>query len=258
MISRMPKRVWFAGESVGNERPVWAPLLAVVGALADRFMWMYEVVLDDGRSIHAYKHCDTRRYLHLGPGRNAWGYRHRQGRNMYRTVDLAGALIDVFGSWDAKDNGEEWDGQEVDDGRDDWDGQNDENGRGDRRDASDPRDEWGHHDDGRFEMRAMVATVIEAARVQGSATEARPRGAPASAVAVEIDAALIERARVCVPPGCRLTDEATVEHAIAMFTLDRELLHGGYRGVLCDADAGRMLLDELHQTGRDAHDGAIG
>jgi hypothetical protein len=290
----MAKRIWFAGKSVDNERPVWAPLLAVVGALADRFMWMYEVVLEDGRSIHAYKHSDTRRYLHLGPRGNAWMYRHRQGRSMYRTIDLAGALIEVFGCLDdgggrgtgeerpeqdragggrddqdrsdnwrevpAGDGGDDRDAPDYSDGRDDQDAPECGDGR-DRRDGRDDPDDrgaWDGRDDGRLETRAMVATVIEAARSQGSSPVRRPVGAPTVAVAVEIDAALIERARLRVPPEPRLTDEATVEHAIAMFALDRELLHGGYQGVLSDADAGRLLLDELHQTGRDADGGAHG
>lgn len=28
-------------------------------------MWMHEVELESGLRLHAYKHCDTRRYLHL-------------------------------------------------------------------------------------------------------------------------------------------------------------------------------------------------
>jgi hypothetical protein len=28
-------------------------------------MWMFEVRLSDGTPLHAYKHIDTRRYLHL-------------------------------------------------------------------------------------------------------------------------------------------------------------------------------------------------
>jgi hypothetical protein len=63
-------------------------------------MWMYEVVLDDGRHLHAYKHCDTRRYLHLDAERNAWAYQHRQGRSMYRKVDLADALTEAFANWE--------------------------------------------------------------------------------------------------------------------------------------------------------------
>jgi hypothetical protein len=87
--------------SVRSELPVWAPLLAVVGALTNGFMWMYEVVLDDGRSLHAYKHRDTRCYLHLDTQSNAWVYQRRRRRSMYRKCDLADALIEVFADWEA-------------------------------------------------------------------------------------------------------------------------------------------------------------
>ena len=63
-------------------------------------MWMFEVVLDDGRSLHAYKHHVTRRYLHLDVECNAWEYQRRQGRPMYREVDLAYVLTEVFATWE--------------------------------------------------------------------------------------------------------------------------------------------------------------
>jgi hypothetical protein len=44
------------------ESPHWTPL---VNLLAGSFMWMYEVELDDGTRVHAYKHRWTRCYLHL-------------------------------------------------------------------------------------------------------------------------------------------------------------------------------------------------
>jgi hypothetical protein len=46
--------------------PEWQPLLDAVGEeIAANFMWMFEVRLSDGTPLHAYKHIDTRRYLHL-------------------------------------------------------------------------------------------------------------------------------------------------------------------------------------------------
>jgi len=48
------------------DEPVWRPLVKVVGErLAGGFMWMHEDELDDGLSLHAYKHIHTRRYLYL-------------------------------------------------------------------------------------------------------------------------------------------------------------------------------------------------
>jgi hypothetical protein len=95
----MAKTTWFVGESECSTQPVWAPLLAVVGSLTSWFMWMYEVVLDDGRSLHVYKHCVTRCSMHLDIETNAWAYQHREGRSMYREVDLADLLTEVFADW---------------------------------------------------------------------------------------------------------------------------------------------------------------
>jgi hypothetical protein len=167
-------------------------------------MWMYEVSLDDGRSLHAYKHRDTRSYLHLDTQRNAWAYQHRQGRSMYRKVDLANSLIEAFAGWNDL--------------------------------ACAPS----------TEECALIAKAIDAARNR----EPQPLMTTTETVTVEIDAALLERARARVPPGRRLTDCATAEHALVLYALDRELLYGDCRGPLTNADASCLLSDELVQTGR--------
>jgi hypothetical protein len=200
----MAKTTWIAGEGDGGGLPLWAPLLAVAGSLTSGFMWMYEVVLDDGRSLHAYKHHDTRRYLHLDTQRNAWAYQHRRGRSMYGQVDLADALTEAFADWEGLRFGPT------------------------------------------TEERTLIVKVIDAARNR----EPLPLTTTSETIAVEIDAALLERARARVPPGPRLTDRATAAHALVLYALDRELLHGDYAGRLTDADASFLLLDELHQTGR--------
>jgi hypothetical protein len=200
----MAKTTWFTGRSSSGELPVWAPLLAVVGSLTDGFMWMYEVVLEDDRRLHAYKHRDTRRYLHLDTERNAWAYQHRQGHSMYRKVYLADALIEAFTNWEGLAFGPS----------------NDE--------------------------RALIADVIGAARNR----EPQPRTTSTETVAVEIDGALVERARARVPAEHRRSDRATAEHALVLYALDRELLHGDYQGPLSNADASSLLSDELRQTGR--------
>jgi hypothetical protein len=55
-----------AGEVINSKRPNWEPIL---GRLppdgVERFMWMHEVRLADGTHMHAYKHRETRRHLHL-------------------------------------------------------------------------------------------------------------------------------------------------------------------------------------------------
>jgi hypothetical protein len=206
----MVRTTWFAGRSISGELPMWAPLLAVAGALTNGFMWMYEVVLDDGRSLHAYKHRDTRRYLHLDIEHNAWVYQNRQECSMYRKVDLADALSEAFADWEGL--------------------------------ACGPTPE----------ERALIAKVIGAAR-HGAP---QPRTTTHETVTVEIDAVLMERARARVPSERGRTDRATAEHALVLYALDRELLHGDYPGLLTDADASCLLSDELRQTGR-VHQNAI-
>jgi hypothetical protein len=70
-----------SGHMVQGDKPHWQPLLNL---LAGDFMWMFEVELEDGRRVHAYKHCWTRRYLHLDDEDGAWAYT-RDGR--YQAVD---------------------------------------------------------------------------------------------------------------------------------------------------------------------------
>jgi hypothetical protein len=53
--------------------PCWEPLCEVLGErLTGGFMWMNECRLEDGTSLHAYKHIFTRRYLYLSPDRRAF------------------------------------------------------------------------------------------------------------------------------------------------------------------------------------------
>ena len=55
-----------AGKVSQYEEPDWGPLRDLVGMeLADWFMWMHEIELDDGSAVHAYKHIATRCYFHL-------------------------------------------------------------------------------------------------------------------------------------------------------------------------------------------------
>jgi Domain of unknown function (DUF4160) len=47
------------------DEPVWDPLLTLLRVYVDDFMWMFRATLEDGTQLHAYKHRETRRYLHL-------------------------------------------------------------------------------------------------------------------------------------------------------------------------------------------------
>jgi hypothetical protein len=82
------------GSDVQGETPDWAPLEAAVGReLTGWFMWMHEVRLADGPSIHAYKHVVTRRYLHLTGDGRAFAY---TGGECYRELPLATAVTLVL------------------------------------------------------------------------------------------------------------------------------------------------------------------
>ena len=82
------------GEMVQYETPNWDPLMEVVGPrVIGDFMWMHEVKLTDGRAVHAYKHIDTRRYIHLDEEGNAFVYTD-SGR--YKPMPAARVLAAVF------------------------------------------------------------------------------------------------------------------------------------------------------------------
>lgn len=72
------------------DTPDWAPLEAAIGPdLAGGFMWMHEVRLIGGPSVHAYKHIATRRYLHLAGDGQAFAH---LGDGRYRRTPLVTAL----------------------------------------------------------------------------------------------------------------------------------------------------------------------
>jgi hypothetical protein len=55
-------------------------------------MWMHEVELEDGTRLHAYKHHETRRYLHLDHGGRAFVFIWDESRpveedSLYEEVD---------------------------------------------------------------------------------------------------------------------------------------------------------------------------
>ncbi|MGV1046910.1 MAG: hypothetical protein ACOYD4_00085 [Solirubrobacterales bacterium] len=56
------------------ERPEWGPLIELAPDHVGDFMWMFEVELENGVALHAYKHWETRRYLHLDHGGRAFVY----------------------------------------------------------------------------------------------------------------------------------------------------------------------------------------
>jgi len=86
------------GERVQGQRPVWEPLIELVGLeLVGPFMWMNELELEDGLEVHAYKHFATRRYLHLGVDGRAFAYR---SPGWDEEITLLEALEEGFANWE--------------------------------------------------------------------------------------------------------------------------------------------------------------
>lgn len=62
----------------------WEPLLEFAPEEIDDFMWMFEIELEDGAMVQAYKHWWTRRYVHLDYAGRAFVF---TGENLYEEVD---------------------------------------------------------------------------------------------------------------------------------------------------------------------------
>ncbi len=89
------------GETTGQyDKPEWAPLLELTPDHIDEFMWMFEVELDSGLRLHAYKHIETRKYLHLDKEGRAfvylWSGEECEEDPGYREVDPRRMLKEVL------------------------------------------------------------------------------------------------------------------------------------------------------------------
>ncbi len=80
------------------DAPDWRSLEELLGSddLCAHFMWMHDVVLDDGTVLNAYKHRWTRCYLHLAEDGRAFYY---VTKALYREVDPYMAIKAVFAEW---------------------------------------------------------------------------------------------------------------------------------------------------------------
>ena len=91
----MDKAGLCTGRMTQGCKPDWRPLEDLVGEeLASEFMWMFEVQLASDVLLQAYKHIDTRRYLHLDPSGTTYVY---EDPDRYRRVPVVKALASVFG-----------------------------------------------------------------------------------------------------------------------------------------------------------------
>src|SRR3954452_10893457 len=82
---RVIERKPVIGRMVQGDQPDWQALARVVDEdVMGEFMWMFEVRTEDRERIDAYKHVDTRGYLHLDSRGNAYVY----ADDLYRPVPL--------------------------------------------------------------------------------------------------------------------------------------------------------------------------
>lgn len=92
-----------SGEVSQYKEPDWEPLRELIGMeLADWFMWMFEIQLADGATVHAYKHITTRCYFHLARDGRAFVY--LPGRE-YLEIDPRRAIDLVFDDWESVTHG---------------------------------------------------------------------------------------------------------------------------------------------------------
>jgi hypothetical protein len=90
----MPRTRTLKGNATQGHRPVWQPLLDAVGErVTCDFMWMFEVTLENGTLVQAYKHVDTRGYLHLAADGTAYVY---TANDRYRPTPAADVLEAVI------------------------------------------------------------------------------------------------------------------------------------------------------------------
>ena len=92
----MGKKRVFRGQGTQGDTPDWRPLVDLVGErVTGDFMWMFEVTLSNGMKLQAYKHVDTRCYIHLASDGQAFVY---EDPDRYRSVPAATVLAAVFRS----------------------------------------------------------------------------------------------------------------------------------------------------------------
>jgi hypothetical protein len=104
------------GGDMQGDQPNWEPLLELAPEEIDDFMWMFEVELEDGAMVQAYKHWWTRGYVHLDFAGRAFVFTED---NLYAEVDGEKLLAAVLRGRESRaeivrDNG--W----VDDGKITW------------------------------------------------------------------------------------------------------------------------------------------
>jgi hypothetical protein len=86
------------GTTSQGDTPDWAALEALLAfQLCAHFMWMFDVELEDGTRLDAYKHKWTRRYFHLAGDGRAFLY---AGDHRYREIHPHAAILEAFETWE--------------------------------------------------------------------------------------------------------------------------------------------------------------
>ncbi|MGA2924897.1 MAG: hypothetical protein ABSG43_02695 [Solirubrobacteraceae bacterium] len=89
------------GKARQGDAPDWSPLENLLDTeLCAQFMWMFDVKLEDGTLLNAYKHIWTRRYFHLSDDGRTFYYAGERG---YHEVDPYTAIVEVFETWECAD-----------------------------------------------------------------------------------------------------------------------------------------------------------
>lgn len=87
-----------ASTSIDHDEPDWKPLEDLLGVdLVGAFMWMFEVDLADGTSVHAYKHVATRAYIYLAVDGRTFVYVRS---DHYREIPPHVAVALAFDGWE--------------------------------------------------------------------------------------------------------------------------------------------------------------
>lgn len=99
MLPAMRSSHFVGGWMRQYDNPEWTSLEQLLGSddLCAQFMWMHDVLLDDGTVLNAYKHRWTRCYFHLTE--NARTFYYVKG-HLYSEVDPYTAIKAVFAQWE--------------------------------------------------------------------------------------------------------------------------------------------------------------
>lgn len=94
----MSSRRGVPGKMRQYDTPDWTSLEQLLGSdeLCGHFMWMYDVLMDDGTVLNVYKHRWTRCYLHLADDGRTF---HYGIDDLYHEADPYTAIKGVFAKW---------------------------------------------------------------------------------------------------------------------------------------------------------------